>query len=202
MRFKKNLQLIVTCFLSSTILFKVILVQFSAIALEFNDRNNITLNAENKIASDNRLSKSENLDASKNKIILIQSLKKADSNLQKNKQLSKLIPIELIAENHANLSDRSLLNSDRGDSPESKAQFKETLKDANSDLQKTKRLSEFTRANVIPIEVIAANNANLSDRSLLNTDKGDSPESKAQFKETLKDANSDLQKTKRLSEFT
>ncbi|MEH1795554.1 hypothetical protein [Nostoc sp.] len=202
MRFKKNLQLIVTCFLSSTILFKVILVQFSAIALEFNDRNNITLNAENKIASDDRLSKSENLDASKNKIILIQSLKKADSNLQKNKQLSKLIPIELIAENDANLSDRSLLNSDKGDSPESKAQFKETLKDTNSDLQKTKRLSEFTRANVIPIDVIAENNANLSDRSLLNSDKGDSPESKAQFKETLKDANSDLQKTKRLSEFT
>ncbi|WP_189525055.1 hypothetical protein [Nostoc sp. 'Peltigera membranacea cyanobiont' 232] len=202
MRFKKNLQLIVTCFLSSTILFKVILVQFSAIALEFNDRNNITLNAENKIASDDRLSKSENLDASKNKIILIQSLKKADSNLQKNKQLSKLIPIELIAENDANLSDRSLLNSDKGDSPESKAQFKETLKDTNSDLQKTKRLSEFTRANVIPIDVIAENNANLSDRSLLNSDKGDSPESKAQLKETLKDANSDLQKTKRLSEFT
>ncbi|MEH2139145.1 hypothetical protein [Nostoc sp.] len=202
MRFKKNLQLIVTCFLSSTILFKVILVQFSAIALEFNDRNNIALNAENKITSDNRLLKSDNLDASKNKIILIQNLKKANSSLHKNKQLSKLVPIDLLAEKDASLSDRSLLNSDKVDNPESKALLKETLKDTNSDLQKTKRLSEFTRADVIPIEVIAANNANLSDRSLLNSDKVDSPESKALLKETLKDANSNLQKTKRLSEFT
>ncbi|MEH2197885.1 hypothetical protein [Nostoc sp.] len=193
MRFKKNLQLIVTCFISSTILFKVILVQFSAIALEFHGRNNIILNVENKITSDNRLSQSENLDTSKNKPILIQTLKKANSNLHKDRQLSQLIPIELIAENNANLSDRSFLNSDKVDSPESKA----LLKDTNSDLQKTKQLSEFTIADVIPIDLIAENNANLND-NLLNSDKGDSSESKA----LLKDTNSDLQKTKRLSEFT
>ena len=140
MRFKKNLQLIVTCFLSSTILFKVILVQFSAIALELDGRNNITLNAENKKDITNK--------SSQNEALLIQTLKNANSNLRKNEQLSKLKPIELIAENNVNLSPKSLLNSDKVDNLQSKALLKET----NSDLQKTKQLSEFTIADVIPIE--------------------------------------------------
>jgi hypothetical protein len=199
MRFQKNLQVIVTCFLSSTILFKVLLVQFSALALEFDGRNNITLNSAHKInATDNNFSNSDKLDASQNKALLIQSLKDANSNLHQNKQLSELIPIELITANNANVSENNLLTSDKVDSPQSKALLIQTLKDANSDLQRTKQLSEFTIPDVTPIELIAENNANFSDKSLLNSDKVDNPQSKV----ILKDTNSDLQRTKQLSEFT
>ncbi len=100
MRFKKNLKIIATCFLSSTILFKVILVQFSAIALEIDGKNNISLTAEN----------------------------------------------------HTNYGNNNSLNSDKLDNVQSQALLKQTLKDANSNLQKTEQLPGFIIADIIPIE--------------------------------------------------
>ncbi len=100
MRFKKNLKIIATCFLSSTILFKVILVQFSAIALEIDGKNNISLTAEN----------------------------------------------------HTNYGNNNSLNSDKLDNVQSHALLKQTLKDANSNLQKTEQLPGFIIADIIPIE--------------------------------------------------
>ncbi|MFW9265150.1 hypothetical protein RRG12_41710, partial [Nostoc sp. CALU 546] len=100
MRFKKNLKVIVTCFLSSTILFKVILVQFSAFALEYNEQNSVALKVEN----------------------------------------------------NANVIDKSLSDSNTTDNLLSQTLLKKTLKDANSRLQKAKKLRSFTIADVIPIE--------------------------------------------------
>jgi hypothetical protein len=90
MRFTKNLQLIVTCFLSSTFLLKIILVQFSAIALDINSQNHADLIASNK---------SGKIDNSQSQALLKQALKNAKSNLEKPKQLRKftiadVIPIE------------------------------------------------------------------------------------------------------------
>ncbi|MGJ5633909.1 hypothetical protein [Nostoc sp. CALU 1950] len=100
MRFKKNLKVIVTCFLSSTILFKVILVQFSAFALEYNEQSSVTLKAENNV----------------------------------------------------DVIDKSSLESNATDNLLSQSPLKKTLKDANSRLQKAKKLRSFTIADVIPIE--------------------------------------------------
>jgi len=88
------------CLLSSTILFKLILVELSAIALEFGSKNRIDLIVEDgAIASDKISVKSDNIDNSQSQALLKQTLKDANSNLQQNKQLRRftiadVIPIE------------------------------------------------------------------------------------------------------------
>jgi hypothetical protein len=94
-RFKENLKLITSCFISSTIIFKIILVQFSAIGLDIEVHKNIILSTQNNLnLSKNNSLKFDKLDNSQNK-----SLLKKTSNFQKTKQLSKftiadIIPIE------------------------------------------------------------------------------------------------------------
>jgi hypothetical protein len=100
MRFKKNLKIIVTCFLSSTILFKIILVQFSAIALETDGKNYPSLTAKKHTNASNTNSPNPGkLDKLKSQALLKQTLKDAKSNFQKTEDLPRLtiadvIPIE------------------------------------------------------------------------------------------------------------
>ncbi|QMS89442.1 hypothetical protein HUN01_18335 [Nostoc edaphicum CCNP1411] len=100
MRFKKNLKVIVTCFLSSTILFKVILVQFSAFALEYNEQNSVTLKAENNVdVIDESSLESNATDNLLSQTLLKKTLKDANYRLQKAKKLrsftvADVIPIE------------------------------------------------------------------------------------------------------------
>ncbi|MEH2237573.1 hypothetical protein, partial [Nostoc sp.] len=117
--------------------------------------------------------------------------------LQKTKQLSELATINVIGQNHTAASDNSSPKSDKVDNIQSKPLLKETLKDPNSHLQKTKQLSELATINVIE-----QNHATASDNSSPKSDKVDNIQSKPLLKQTLKDANSHLQKTKQLSEFT
>ncbi|MEH2284738.1 MAG: hypothetical protein V7K90_26020 [Nostoc sp.] len=97
MRFKKNQKIIAKCFFLSAILFKIILVQFSAIALGFDGTNNIALKSENNPnASNNSLLKSKKVNNSPSQALLKPTLKSA---VDKTKQLSKftiadVIPIE------------------------------------------------------------------------------------------------------------
>ncbi|MEH2111436.1 hypothetical protein [Nostoc sp.] len=114
-RLKKNLRLIATCFLYSTILFKVILVQFSAIALEVDGQNKISLTAKNNPNTIyyNSL-KFEKLDKSQSQSLLKQTLKNANSNLYKTKELSKFTRIDLIEEKNASATNKSFLKSVEG----------------------------------------------------------------------------------------
>ena len=99
-RFKKNIKTIVNCFLSSTILFKIILVHFSAIALESDAKKNIGLPViNNPNANNNNSLKSDQLDKSQSRLLLNKTLKDPTSHLDQTKQLSKftiadIIPIE------------------------------------------------------------------------------------------------------------
>ncbi len=85
MRIRKNVNFIVMCLLSSTILFKLILIEVSVSALELDSQNNVELsNTTNNSQSQTQLK---------------QTLKGAKSNLQKTKQLRRftiadVIPIE------------------------------------------------------------------------------------------------------------
>ncbi|MEH1969303.1 hypothetical protein [Nostoc sp.] len=182
--------------MSSTILFKIILVQFSAIALELDGQNNIDLVAENN-PNTNNLLRLDKVGKSKSTTRLKQALKDTTSNLQKAKQLSKLTRIDLIGGNNVTASNKSSSKLDKVDNSPSKTLLKGTLKDTTSNLQETKQLSELSRINLI-----GANNVAASDKSLSKSDKVDNYQSKPLLKETLKDDNSNLQKTKQLSEFT
>lgn len=99
-RIGKNVKFLLMCLLSSTILFKLILVELSAIALEAVGQNRIDLIVEDgAIASDKISVKSDNTDNSQSQALLKQTLKDANSNLQKIKQLhdftiADVIPIE------------------------------------------------------------------------------------------------------------
>ncbi|MEH1769204.1 MAG: hypothetical protein V7L27_31230 [Nostoc sp.] len=289
-RLNKNLRLIATCFLYSTILFKIILVQFSAIALEVDGQNKISLTVknanpnlyktkelskftridlikENNAATTNKSflksveggmrSKSsgdstpddlaalkespvgvlnpcplwsqqeinsaeltssstscptladsltprylppvllDKLDSFQSQDLLKQTLKDPNSNLDKTKQLSKLTEIDLMGENNPTNSNKSLLNSDKLDSSQSQDLLKPTLKDPNSNLDKTKQLSKLTK-----IDLMGENNPTNSNNSLLKSDKLDSSQSQAPLKQTLKTPNSNVEKTKQLSQFT
>ncbi|MEH1943570.1 MAG: hypothetical protein V7L01_25585 [Nostoc sp.] len=198
MRFNKNLKIIVSYFLSSTILFKIILVQFSAIAFDFDGRNNINFNNINNVhTSKKSLLNPNSVDNLQNKALLNQTLKDTNSNLQKIKQLSELDTIHIIGENYANASVQSLPKLDGLDNLQSKTLLKQSLKDANSHLKKTNHLTELTA-----IDVIRQNHVNLSDNSSLKSDKLDKSRSKTLLKETSNGTNSNLHKTKKLSEFT
>ncbi|MEH2236973.1 MAG: hypothetical protein V7K30_12225, partial [Nostoc sp.] len=182
--------------MSSTILFKIILVQFSAIAFQFDGKNNITLKAENNAsASNNSLFKSDKVDKLQRKALLKQTLEAPNSHLQKTKQLSELATIDVIGQNHVHANDNSSFNSNKVDNIQNKPLLKQTLKAPSSQLQKTKQLSELAT-----IDVIGQNHATASDNSSPKSDKVDKLQSKPLLKQALKDPNSHLQKTKQLSE--
>ncbi|MEH2105238.1 hypothetical protein [Nostoc sp.] len=189
MRFKKNLKVIVSCFLSSTILFKIVLVQFSAIALGLDGQNHIGLIVENKESTrNNHLFNSDNLGKSKSNDWLKKKLKYADYNLQDARDLSEITKIDLIRENNPITTDNILIKSDKVE--QSQVLLKEPLKDANYNLHKTKHLAEFNK-----IDLIGENN-------LLKLDKVDKFQNQSILKESLEDAKYNLQETKRLAEFT
>lgn len=186
--------------MSSTILFKIILVQFSAIALQLDSQDYISLNAEKNINADDNSSlilKFDKLNNVQSKALLKKSLENTISNLQKSKQLPEVTRIESISKDHIIASDNSSLKPDKVANPQNKTLLKATLKDASSNLQEIKSLSEVTKVELIP-----KSQANISDNISPNPDKVDNLQSKALLKQTLKDANSNLQKTKQLSEFT
>ncbi|MBG1243311.1 hypothetical protein [Nostoc sp. NZL] len=100
MRLKKKVKILVMCLLSSTILFKVILVQLSAIALDLDNRKNVELIVDDgAIASVKSYEKSYKIGKLQSKALLKQTLKDANSNSDKTKQSRKftiadVIPIE------------------------------------------------------------------------------------------------------------
>lgn len=90
MRWKKNVKFIGMCLLSSTILWKIGLIEKSAIALDTNSQKNVTI-----IATD----QSDKIEHLQSKELLKQALKNANSNSEKPKKLRKftiadVIPIE------------------------------------------------------------------------------------------------------------
>jgi hypothetical protein len=90
MRFKKNAKFLSICLLSSTIVYKFIFVELSAIALDLNSKSNINLIAINQ---------PKKIDDYRSQARLKQALKNAQSNLEKPKQLRRftiadVIPIE------------------------------------------------------------------------------------------------------------
>lgn len=96
MSLKENVRILVICLLSSTILYKIIFIKLSAIALDIDRQNNIDL-----IANHNKLliKSDKEIDNSQGKELLKQALRKSNSNLKKPKQLRKftiadVIPIE------------------------------------------------------------------------------------------------------------
>ncbi len=96
MSFKKNVKNLGICLLSSTIIYKIIFIKLSAIALDINRQNNIDLVANHNkllIKSDKKINNSQG------KKLLKQALRKSNSNFKKPKQLRKftiadVIPIE------------------------------------------------------------------------------------------------------------
>ncbi|MEH2111435.1 hypothetical protein [Nostoc sp.] len=96
--------------------------------------------------------KSDKLDSLQSQTQLKQTLKEPNSNLEKTKKLSKLTEIDLIGENQPAHSNKSLPKSDKLDSLQSQTQLKQTLKKPNSNVDEIKQLSQFTIADVIPIE--------------------------------------------------
>ncbi|BAY79731.1 hypothetical protein NIES25_62170 (plasmid) [Nostoc linckia NIES-25] len=95
MRFKINGKIIGICLLYSTISFRIVLIQVSAIALDINSKNHIGFISSNE---------SNKIDNSQSKATLIQALKDAKSNSNKPKQLPRsiladVIPIEEYKDN-------------------------------------------------------------------------------------------------------
>ncbi|YAG05771.1 hemolysin activator HlyB C-terminal domain-containing protein [Nostoc sp. DSM 114167] len=95
MRFRKSIKILGICLLFSTILYKIVFIKLSAIALSI-DRNNIDLIAHHNKSLINSARKINNL---QNQELLKQALRKSNSNLEKPKQLRKftiadVIPIE------------------------------------------------------------------------------------------------------------
>lgn len=92
MRFRKNIKILGICLLFSTILYKIVFIKLSAIALSI-DRNKIDLIANHNkslIHSDRKIN---NLQSQE---LLKQALRKSNSNLEKPKQLRKFIIADVI----------------------------------------------------------------------------------------------------------
>ncbi|WP_445637287.1 hemolysin activator HlyB C-terminal domain-containing protein [Nostoc sp. DSM 114161] len=87
MRFKINGKIIGICLLYSTISFRIVLIQVSAIALDINSKNNIGFISNNE---------PNKIDNSQSKANLIQALKDAKSNSDKPKHLPRRILADVI----------------------------------------------------------------------------------------------------------
>jgi len=87
MRFKKHRKLLGMCFLFSTILYKIVFIEQCAIALDTNSQKNVNL-----IATD----RSDKIHDSESQKLLKQAFKNAKYNLDKPKQLPKLIIADVI----------------------------------------------------------------------------------------------------------
>ncbi|MEH1825829.1 MAG: hypothetical protein V7L22_10770 [Nostoc sp.] len=213
-RLKKNLRLIATCFLYSTILFKIILVQFSAIALEVDGQNKISLTVKNNPNTiDYNSLKFEKLDKSQSQALLKQTLKNANSNLYKTKELSKFTRIDLIEEKNASDTNKSFLKSVEG-GMRSKSSEDPTpddlaaLKENSVEVLNPCPLSSQQETNSTELASYPTSCPTLADSLTppylppVLLDKLDSFQNQDLLKQTLKDSNPNLEKNKQLSKLT
>ncbi|MEH2050847.1 MAG: hypothetical protein V7K70_14140 [Nostoc sp.] len=213
-RLNKNLRLIATCFLSSTILFKIILVQFSAIALEVDGQNKISMTVKNNQNTiDYNSLEFEKLDKYQSQALLKQTLKNANSNLYKNKELSNFTRIDLIGENNASATNKSFLKSVEGgmrskSSGDSTPDDLAALKESPVGVLNPCPLWSQQETNSTELASSPTSCPTLADsltpRYLppVLLDKLDSFQSQDLLKQTLKVPNSNLEKTKQLSKLT